>query len=58
MHRLHSESGDERPEPILLVNSTGGIRRRLHPVSRVVALERTLAELKNSRMTITSELVE
>ena len=32
MHRLHRESGEERPEPIPLVNTESGIRRLLHPV--------------------------
>ena len=33
MHRLHRESGEERPEPIPLYQDTkGGIRRLLHPV--------------------------
>ena len=33
MHRLHQESGEERPEPIPLFNSTkGGIRLLLLPV--------------------------
>ena len=31
MHRLNRESGDERLEPIHLVNTKGGIRRLLHP---------------------------
>ena len=32
MHRLHGESGEERPEPIHLFDTKGGIRRLLHPV--------------------------
>ena len=26
MNRLHRESGEERPEPILFINTEGGIR--------------------------------
>ena len=32
MHRLHRESGEERPEPISFINIKGGICRLLHPV--------------------------
>ena len=32
MHRLHRESGEERPDQFLSINTTNGIRRPLHPV--------------------------
>ena len=32
MHRIHRESGEERPETIPFINTKGGIRRLLHPV--------------------------
>ena len=32
MHRLHRQPGEERPEPIPLYNTNGGICRLLHPV--------------------------
>ena len=32
VNRLHRESGEERPEPILFINTKGGIRLLLLPV--------------------------
>ena len=37
MHRLHRNSGEERPEPIPLYQYQGGIRRLLHPVPHGVS---------------------
>ena len=51
MHRLHSESGEERPDQFLFINAKGDIRRLLLPVPHG-------GSGMNTGGTTTSELVE
>ena len=56
MHRLHRESGEERPAPISLpVSEMASVVFIIQHI--MVAVERPLVELTNSSKSIPSELV-